>query len=44
MDNHSKHIHKDHHSVDPANLRGKRLLWVVLLNFSITIVEFLGGF
>lgn len=44
MDNYSKRIHKHDHSVDTANLRGKRLLWVVLLNFSITIVEFLGGF
>ena len=34
------HLHHHNHSND---LRGKKLLWVALLNFSITIVQIIGG-
>ncbi|MEA3505512.1 MAG: cation diffusion facilitator family transporter [Bacteroidota bacterium] len=39
--NHSKSEHHHHHHTN--NLRGKKLLWVALLNFSITIVQIVGG-
>jgi cobalt-zinc-cadmium efflux system protein len=34
--------HKHHHS-HTKNLRGKKLLWVTLLNFSISLVQVAGG-
>jgi len=40
MSEHQHHQHH-HHSND---LRGKRLLWVAILNLSITIVQIIGGF
>lgn len=38
-----KHIAKHNHDHNTSNLRGKKLLWVALLNFSITIVQIIGG-
>ena len=35
-----QHEHSHHHA---NNLQGKKLLWVALLNFSITIVQIIGG-
>lgn len=32
-----------HHHHDTSNLRGKKLLWVAVLNISITIVQIIGG-
>ncbi len=40
--NHSGHHHHHHHH-DAAELRGKKLLFVTLLNFSITVVQIIGG-
>ncbi len=37
-----KHNHSHHHN-HSNDLRGKKLLWVALLNFSITIVQIIGG-
>ena len=42
----SNYTHKHHHSHNhnhSNNLRGKKLLWVALLNFSITVVQIIGG-
>lgn len=39
--NHNHHHH--HHNVHSENLKGKKLLWVTLLNFSITLVQIAGG-
>ncbi len=38
--NHHGHSHGHHHVHD---LKGKRMLWVSLLNFSITLIQFIGG-
>ncbi len=37
----SNHNHRHH---DTSRLRGKKLLWVAVLNLSITIVQIVGGF
>lgn len=42
MHKHSDHCGHHHHS-HHNNLRGKKMLWVTLLNFSITIVQIIGG-
>lgn len=34
----------DHHHHHGNNLKGKKLLWVAILNLSITIVQIIGGF
>jgi cobalt-zinc-cadmium efflux system protein len=39
--NHSESEQHHHHHIN--NLRGKKLLWVALLNFSITMVQIVGG-
>jgi cobalt-zinc-cadmium efflux system protein len=39
--NHSESEHHHHHHTN--NLQGKKLLWVALLNFSITLVQIVGG-
>ena len=39
MSNHHQHNHHD-----TNNLQGKKLLWVAVLNLSITIVQIIGGF
>ncbi len=39
---HINHQHKHRHS-HAKNLRGKKLLWVTLLNFSISLVQVVGG-
>lgn len=39
--NYSESEHSHHHHTN--NLRGKKLLWVALLNFSITLVQIIGG-
>ena len=43
----SNHIHNrnnsHHHHNHVEDLRGKKLLWVALLNFSITLVQIIGG-
>jgi len=41
MHTHSEHHHTHHHHTD--QVRGKKMLWATLLNFSITIVQFIGG-
>ncbi len=38
-----KHHHSHHHHSHTKNVRGKKMLWVTLLNFSITIVQIVGG-
>ena len=38
---HGHHTHDHHHHVH--HVRGRKLLWVTLLNFSITIVQIIGG-
>lgn len=40
--NHEHHGH-DHHHHHHHNVRGRKLLWVTLLNFSITVVQIIGG-
>lgn len=35
--------HHHHHHTHTENLRGKKLLWVTLLNFSISLVQVAGG-
>ncbi len=35
--------HHHHHHNHAENLRGKKLLWVTLLNFSISLVQVAGG-
>ena len=39
------HVHDDHHHHHHHghHVRGRKLLWVTLLNFSITIVQIIGG-
>ncbi|MDI9604405.1 MAG: cation diffusion facilitator family transporter [Bacteroidota bacterium] len=37
------HAHHHHHQSHTENLRGKKLLWVTLLNFSISVVQVVGG-
>ncbi len=37
------HGHHHHHHHDTANMSSTKLLWVTLLNFSITIVQVIGG-
>ncbi|MDO4704008.1 cation diffusion facilitator family transporter [Tannerella sp.] len=39
---HGHHTH-DHHHHHAHHVRGRKLLWVTLLNFSITIVQVVGG-
>lgn len=41
-DVHGKHLHA-HCSHHADKVRGRKLLWVTLLNFSITIVQIIGG-
>ena len=46
MDEHKHHKHEhhhEHHHHHASDLRGKKLLWVALLNFSITLVQIIGG-
>ncbi len=38
---HSHHGHHHHH--DASNMSNRKLLWVTLLNFSITLVQVVGG-
>ena len=40
---HGHHAHDDHHHHHAHPVRGRKLLWVTLLNFSITIVQVVGG-
>ncbi|MGP1462033.1 cation diffusion facilitator family transporter [Tannerella forsythia] len=40
---HGHHAHDDHHHHHGHHVRGRKLLWVTLLNFSITIVQIIGG-
>lgn len=40
---HHDHHHHHHHHHDAAKLTGKKLLLVTLLNFSITVVQIIGG-
>jgi cobalt-zinc-cadmium efflux system protein len=42
MHDHHRHKHEHHHS-HPDALRGRKLLWVTLLNLSITLVQVAGG-
>lgn len=35
--------HHHHHHSHTGNMRGKKLLWVTLLNFSISLVQVVGG-
>lgn len=37
------HSHHHHHHSHTENLRGKKMLWVTLLNFSISLVQVVGG-
>ncbi|MGI6521372.1 MAG: cation diffusion facilitator family transporter [Fermentimonas sp.] len=37
------HHHAHNHHAHAENLRGKKLLWVTLLNFSISVVQVVGG-
>ncbi len=39
----TSHNHHHHHHEHTENLKGKKLLWVTLLNFSITLVQVAGG-
>ncbi len=39
---HNNHDHHHHHK-SASDLRGKKLLWVALLNFLITVVQIVGG-
>ncbi|MGI6572596.1 MAG: cation diffusion facilitator family transporter [Fermentimonas sp.] len=39
----NKEIGNHHHHVDTEKLRGKKLLWVTLLKFSISVVQVTGG-
>ncbi len=39
----TSHNHHHHHREHTENLKGKKLLWVTLLNFSITLVQIAGG-
>ncbi len=41
---HVHHHHHHHHHDHGANLSGPRLLWVCIVNFFFTLVEFVGGF
>lgn len=46
---HHEHDHKhhhghDHHHHDISHMSSAKLLWVTLLNFAITLVQFVGGF
>ncbi len=43
-DEHGHHHHHHHHHHDVSNMSNKKMLWVTLLNFSITLVQFIGGF
>lgn len=44
MSHHNNHHHHDHHHHhDTGNIRGKKLLWVTILNLSITLVQIVGG-
>ncbi len=40
---HTHHGHHHHHHHDTANMNAGKLLWVTLLNFSITLVQIIGG-
>lgn len=40
---HKEGNHHDYHHHHANDLRGKKLLWVALLNFSITLVQIIGG-
>ncbi len=42
-DGHNHHGHHHHHHYDTASMSNKKLLWVTILNFSITIVQVIGG-
>ena len=43
MHKHSEHHHHHHHHEHEGKSRGKKLLWATLLNFSITLVQIVGG-
>lgn len=40
---HTHHHHGHHHHHDTQNMNTAKLLWVTLLNFSITLVQIVGG-
>ncbi len=40
---HHEHGHHHHHHHDTANMSTRKLLWVTLLNLSITLVQVVGG-
>ena len=47
-DEHCDHTHHDchghhHHHHHADDMKGAKLLWATLLNFSITIVQIIGG-
>ncbi|WP_044213890.1 cation diffusion facilitator family transporter [Saccharicrinis fermentans] len=37
------HVHSHHHPAHTSDLTGKKLLWISLLNISITLVQVIGG-
>lgn len=43
MDSEHSHKHSHHHHHRADETRGKKLLWVTVLNLSITIVQIIGG-
>ncbi len=43
MGHHHEHHHHGHPHHDTANMSSKKLLWVTLLNLSITLVQIIGG-
>lgn len=43
MKHHEHHHHEHHHHHDTTNMSSSKLLWVTLLNLSITIVQVIGG-
>ena len=43
MTNHHKHNHSHHQHHHHSGMEGKKLLFTVVLNFTITIAEFIGG-
>ncbi len=42
-DHHHHHHGHHHHHHDTSNMSNRKLLWVTLLNFSITLVQVVGG-
>lgn len=41
--NHQLHLHGHQHAYHQQDLHGRKLLWTVLLNLSITVVQIVGG-